>query len=153
VRFYLFDRVLEAERGKRMVATKVVDLMDEFFCDHYPLRPVMPATMVLEAIAQASGMLNNYNHNFAVEMVLMLMDGVRLYRPVTPGDRMTLEVNMVYDHPYGATLRGEASVEGERIATVERIAFAHEAVKDPKLIEINRDRFVYQSGGFGLAKE
>jgi 3-hydroxyacyl-[acyl-carrier-protein] dehydratase len=153
VRFFLFDRIVLAERGKRMVAIKLVDLMDDFFSDHFSLRPVMPATMVMEALAQTSGMLNNLNHDFAVEMVLILMDGVRLHRTVRPGDVLTLTAQMVYDHPYGATLSGEARVDQQLVASAERIAFAHSAVTDPNLIRSNRERFDYQSGGFPAARE
>ena len=153
MRFFLFDRIVHAERGKRMVAIKLVDLMDEFFSDHFSLCPVMPATMIIEAMAQTSGMLNNLNHDFAVEMVLILMDGVRLYGPVRPGDMLTLTAQMVYDHPYGATMSGEARVDNRVVASAERIAFAHGEVTNPDLIRTNRERFQYQSGGFVPAQE
>jgi 3-hydroxymyristoyl/3-hydroxydecanoyl-(acyl carrier protein) dehydratase len=148
MRFYLFDRVVEAERGKRMTATKLVDLTDEYFNSHYTRQPVMPATMLMEAMAQTGGMLNNLNHDFTVEMVLILMGGVRLYRPVRAGELLTVTARMVYDHPYGATLSAEARVEAEVVAAAERIAFAHSVVTDPDLIRINRERFNYQSGTF-----
>ncbi len=153
MRFLLFDRIIEAERGKRMRATKLVNLMDGYFVAHYPRQAVMPASLLLEALAQVGGMLNLLNHNFEVEMVLMLVDGVRLHRQVRQGEPVTLEVQMLYDHPYGATMRAEAWVHDVRIATVERMVYAHEVTTDPKKIQNNRDRFNYQSGGWTLPED
>jgi 3-hydroxyacyl-[acyl-carrier-protein] dehydratase len=146
VRFFLFDRVVEVERGRRMVAVKTVGLMDGYLEDHFPREAVLPATSLIEALAQAAGMLNSFNHAFAVEMVLMLVDGVELHRPIHAGEVLTLEVTMIYDHPYGATLRAEARAEAEVVAIAERIVFAHEVTEDPVKIGRARERFRYQAG-------
>lgn len=148
MRFLFFDRIVEAERGKRMRATKLVTLMDGYFLDHYPRRAVMPASLIIESLAQVGGMLNFLNHDFAVEMVLVLVNGARTLRQVGQGELLTLDVQMLYDHPYGATMRGEARVGDSLVITVDRIAYAHESITDPSLIRTNRDRFIYQSGGF-----
>jgi 3-hydroxyacyl-[acyl-carrier-protein] dehydratase len=153
VRFFLFDRIVFAKRSNRLQAIKLVDLMDESFSDHFPLKATMPSTLIIEALAQAGGMLNALNHDFAAEMVLMLVDGVRIYRQVYQGELLSLVVSMQYEHPYGATLQGEAYVGDELIAKIERIAFAHEIVDDPERIKTNRERFRYQSGGFTLIEE
>lgn len=148
MRFYLFDRIDEAERGKRITAVKAVTVMDAYFGHHYRHRAVMPATMLIEMLAQLGGFLNELNHDFRVRMVLMLVDGVRIHRQVRPGDRLELEVLMMYDHPYGATMRGEATVDGASVITAERIVYAHEKVDDPIHIRDHRARFNYQSGGY-----
>lgn len=148
VRFFLFDRIVSAERGRRMEVVKLVNLSDGFFVDHYPLRPVMPGTLLIEAMAQAGGMLNFLNHDFGVEMVLALVDGVRLGRPVVQGDRLEIGVDMMYDHPYGATMRSSIHVDGETVATADRIVYAHDVVEDPGKIRLNRERFDYQCGGW-----
>jgi len=153
VRFLLFDRIVEAERGKRMRATKLVTLADGCFVDHYPRRAVMPAALIIESLAQVGGMLNLYNHNFAVEMVLMLVDGVRVVRQVGQGESLALEVQMLYDHPYGATMRAEARVGDGLVVTVARMVYAHANTADPSAIRTNRDRFAYQSGGWALPED
>jgi 3-hydroxyacyl-[acyl-carrier-protein] dehydratase len=150
MRFYLFDKVIAAERGKMMVATKLVNLMDTYFEGHYRQQPIMPATLIIEALAQVGGMLNTLNHNGAVEMVLMLVDGVKMTRPTRQGDLLTLEIKMIYDHPYGATMSGVAYIGDEVIATADRIVFAHEITTDPKKIAMCRERFYYQTGGYSL---
>jgi 3-hydroxyacyl-[acyl-carrier-protein] dehydratase len=146
VRFLLFDRITEAERGRRMQAVKLVSLTDGALADHYPRRAVLPATLVVEAMAQLGGMLHALNHDFSVEMLLVLVDRVKLSRPVLHGETLTLDVRSEYDHPYGATMYGEASVDGEVVATVGRIVYAHELITDPKRIQLARDRFAYQGG-------
>jgi len=150
VRFLFLDQIIDAERGKRMRAMKFVNLMDGYLVEHYPRQAVMPASLLLESLAQVGGMLNLLNHNFAVEMVLMLVDGVRIRRQVRQGEPLTLEVEMLYDHPYGATMRAEARVADTLVATVERMVYAHEVITDPSKIKINRERFAYQSGGWAL---
>jgi 3-hydroxymyristoyl/3-hydroxydecanoyl-(acyl carrier protein) dehydratase len=148
VRFLFFDRIVDAERGKRMRALKHVTLMDGYLDAHFPRQAVMPGTLLMESLAQVGGMLNLLNHNFTVEMVLMLVDGVRLRRQVRQGEPLTLEVQMLYDHPYGATMRAEARVSDDVVATIDRMVYAHKVVTDPAKIKNNRDRFDYQSGGW-----
>jgi 3-hydroxyacyl-[acyl-carrier-protein] dehydratase len=146
VRFLLFDRILDAERGRYIKASKLVNLADGHLAEHYPRSPVFPASLVVEGLAQLGGMLNFLNHDFAVEMVLMLVDGARVTRAVRQGDLGTLEVRMLYDHPYGATMQGHAAVDGDTVATVARIVYAHERVTDPRIVRVNRKRFDYQGG-------
>lgn len=151
MRFFLFDRILTAESGRRMEAVKLVNLQDGFFACHYPRKAVMPATMLVEAMAQVGGMLNFLTHDFAVEMVLALVDGVRFGRSVVQGDLLMIHVEMMRDHPYGATMRGGVHIDGDEVAASDRIVFAHEEATDPATILLNRKRFAYQGGGWGDA--
>jgi 3-hydroxyacyl-[acyl-carrier-protein] dehydratase len=146
MRFLLFDRVVVVEPRKRLTAVKLFNLMDGSSGDHYPYQPVLPASLVVEALAQVGGMLNLLNHDFAVDMVLMMVEGARMPHQARQGDLLTLEVTMLYDHTYGATMSGVARAGELTIATVERIFFAHELVTAESIIERNRTRFAYQSG-------
>jgi 3-hydroxyacyl-[acyl-carrier-protein] dehydratase len=146
MRFFLFDRITELERGRRMQAVKFVGLTDVALRDHYPRRMVLPPTLLLEALAQAGGMLHVVNHDFSVEMLLVLVDRVRFERPVVHGETLTIEVRSEHDHPYGATMAGEAHVDGELVASAGRIVYAHDTIEDPKRVELARRRFAYQGG-------
>jgi 3-hydroxyacyl-[acyl-carrier-protein] dehydratase len=146
VRFLLFDRITAAEPGRRIEGVKLVSLTDAALADHYPRRAVFPGTLVVEAMAQLGGMLHVLSHDFSVEMLLVLVDRVTLVRPVLHGESITLDVRSDYDHPYGATMSGEARVGDEVIATAGRIVYAHETIDDPKRMQKARNRFCYQSG-------
>jgi len=96
--FLLIDRVLELERGKRLVGLKNVSMNEPFFMGHFPYRPVMPGVMILEALAQAAAILAFDNidvrpddHNV---FYFAGIDSARFKRPVEPGDQLMLHVNL-----------------------------------------------------------
>jgi 3-hydroxyacyl-[acyl-carrier-protein] dehydratase len=94
--FILVDRVLELEKGKRIVALKNVTINEPFFVGHFPYRPVMPGVLMLEAMAQAAALLafdtlgttpdKNTVYYFAG------IDAARFKRPVEPGDQLIMTV-------------------------------------------------------------
>jgi 3-hydroxyacyl-[acyl-carrier-protein] dehydratase len=147
VRFLFVDRILELERGKRILATKTVTSMDGFLTEHYTRRPLAPATLVIECLAQAGGWLNLISHDFRVKTVLALIEGVRILRDVRPGDTLLLDVHMLYSHADGATARAEAWVEADVVATIERMLFAHEVDTGGTFVRQQRDHFDYINGG------
>jgi 3-hydroxyacyl-[acyl-carrier-protein] dehydratase len=151
MRFLLFDRVVEAERGQRLRAVKHVSLMDGALAEHYPRRAVLPGTLVVEAMAQLCGMLHAYSHDFTVEMLLVLIDRVSLARPVLHGETLVIDARSEYDHSYGATMSGEVRVDGELVASAGRIVFAHDTIADPQRVQAARERFAYQCGAGAAA--
>jgi 3-hydroxyacyl-[acyl-carrier-protein] dehydratase len=128
MRFLFFDRVLEIALGERILATKAVTLDGDYFTAHFPGRPVMPATLIVEAIAQAAGWLNFLTHGQSIRMVVALVEGVLLHRQVLPGETLELEARMLFRHPEGVTMEGAARVGEETVATVERLVFANQEV-------------------------
>lgn len=92
----MIDRVLDCEPGKRIVALKNVSINEPYFEGHFPHRPIMPGVLILEAMAQAAGILvfrtighkptENFDYYYAG------IDGARFKRPVVPGDRLEIEV-------------------------------------------------------------
>jgi 3-hydroxyacyl-[acyl-carrier-protein] dehydratase len=95
----MIDRVKEIEPGKRIVALKNVSMNEPYFEGHFPGRPIMPGVLILEAMAQAAGILvfrtmghkpsENYVYYYAG------IDGARFKRPVLPGDQLEIEVTIV----------------------------------------------------------
>jgi 3-hydroxyacyl-[acyl-carrier-protein] dehydratase len=153
MRFFFYDRILKMEIGKHALAAKVVALSDEYFADHYARRAVMPLTLLVECLAQLAGWLNVASNGFNVTTVLCLVEGVKAYRPVVPGDTLKLEVWMLYAHSDGVTVRAEARVESEVVVTVERIVLANKFANDSEHVRSERERFRYLSGGYPLAEE
>lgn len=95
--FLLVDRVLACEPGVELTAIKNVTINEPFFPGHFPHKPVMPGVMILEALAQASGLLAfataGWEPDDSHTFYFVSMDKVRFRRPVVPGDRLTLQVN------------------------------------------------------------
>ena len=93
--FLLVDRVLELEPGDKIVAYKNISANEEVFNGHFPQAPIFPGVMIIEALAQASGILGFSTVNKRPdEKTLYLfagVDGVRFKRQVVPGDRLMLE--------------------------------------------------------------
>ncbi len=148
MRFLLYDKILQIEPGQHAHGRKMVALADEYFPEHYPRRAVMPATLLIEAMAQVAGWLNVVSRGFMIGTVLGLIDGVRIYRQVYPGDALDIEVQMLFSHPDGATLRGEIRTGGELVATAERLIFANHKVQDENYAVRERKRFAYLGGVF-----
>ena len=94
--FLLVDRVLECEPGVALTAIKNVTINEPFFPGHFPQKPVMPGVMILEALAQACGLLAfataGWEPDDSHTFYFVSMDKVRFRRPVGPGDQLTLHV-------------------------------------------------------------
>ena len=97
--FLLIDRVLECNPGKSLVALKNVTINEPFFPGHFPRRPVMPAVLILEAMAQATGILALRSLNrlpSETEMYYFVgIDNARFRQPVEPGDQLVIEIDLV----------------------------------------------------------
>jgi 3-hydroxyacyl-[acyl-carrier-protein] dehydratase len=150
MRFLFYDRILEMETDKRMLAVKMVGLAEEFFTHHYSRRAVMPPTMVVESLAQVAGWLNVASNNFNITTVLCLIEGVSVKREVRAGDSLLLDVTSLYLHPDGMTTRAEARVGSDVVMTIDRMIFANQKMEGGEFIRRERERFYYLSGGFEL---
>jgi len=135
MRFLHLDRILELEPGKHIRARKNVALDGEYLAEHFRRRPVVPGTIVLEALAQAAGWLNLVTHDDAIRMVVALVENVRFHAPVHVGDSLELAAQVLFLHPGGATMQGECRVDGLVVLTVERLVFANQSVDPAQLSE------------------
>ena len=96
--FLLVDRVIECVPGKRIHAIKNVTVNEPFFSGHFPHRPVMPGVMILEALAQAAGILAFKTAGVVPDensrFYFVGIDGARFRRPVEPGDQLALKATL-----------------------------------------------------------
>jgi 3-hydroxyacyl-[acyl-carrier-protein] dehydratase len=123
--FVLVDRVTEIVPGERIVGHKCVSMNEPWFQGHFPARPIMPGVLVIEALAQIGGLLAYATEPFDAKTSLMYFLGIdkaKFRRPVTPGDKLDLEVAIVHHRTNVWKLRGEASVEGTLCAHAELLA-------------------------------
>lgn len=113
--FLLVDRVLEIEPGKRIVAIKNVTANEHFFQGHFPDHPVMPGVLVIEAMAQAGGLLvllddPERSHHVAY---FTGIEKARFRRPIVPGDQIRFELDVLRIRKTHSKIRGRATVDGE----------------------------------------
>jgi len=121
--FLLVDRVVRFDSGNSLVAVKNVSINEPFFQGHFPGHPVMPGVLVIEALAQASGVLTQLSIQNGPEQdplyYLVKVDKARFKRTVVPGDQLMLHVNKT------RMLRGmgfftcRAEVDGQLAASAE----------------------------------
>jgi 3-hydroxyacyl-[acyl-carrier-protein] dehydratase len=121
--FLLIDRVLELEAGKRIVAIKNVTINEPYFVGHFPHIPVMPGVLMIEALAQAAGVLSfetlGQKSDPGSVFYFVGIDGARFKRPVVPGDQLRLEVEIVRFARSISKFKGVATVDGQVAAEAE----------------------------------
>jgi 3-hydroxyacyl-[acyl-carrier-protein] dehydratase len=120
--FLLVDRVVELEAHKRILAYKNVSNNEPFFNGHFPGRPVMPGVLVIEALAQAGGLLTQLSNQSGTDgklFYLVKVDNAKFSRMVVPGDRLDLEVTLKRVIRNMAMYSGIAMVDGQQAACAE----------------------------------
>jgi 3-hydroxyacyl-[acyl-carrier-protein] dehydratase len=124
--FLLVDRVLELEPNQRVLAVKNVTINEPFFQGHFPGHPVMPGVLVLEALAQAGGLLTQLSAAAAGAVngeeklfYLVKIDNARFSRMVVPGDRLMLEVKLKRMIRNMAMYECTATVDGKTVASAD----------------------------------
>ena len=120
----LVDRVLEFEARKRIVALKNVTINEPFFVGHFPGQPIMPGVLIIEAMAQVGGLLMMHEIENPEEKVVYFMaaDKVKWRRPVTPGDQIRFEVDVLQIRWTTARMKGVGIVDNQVVAEAEMMA-------------------------------
>jgi len=113
--FLLIDRVVELVRMKSIVALKNVTITEPFFQGHFPEKPIMPGVLIVEAIAQAGGLLllTEVPNRDEMLMVFTGIEKARFRRPVAPGDQLRIEMVVRAWRMTAARLEGKAYVDGK----------------------------------------
>ena len=126
--FLLVDRVVEFEKDKRVLAYKNVTCNEPFFTGHFPGHPVMPGVLVIEALAQAGGLLTQLSRDPGAgdgqTFYLVKVDNAKFSRMVVPGDRLELDVELRRRIRNMAQYVGIARVDGEQVACAEILCAA-----------------------------
>ena len=113
--FLLIDRVVEFEATKRLVAIKNVTINEPFFQGHFPGYPIMPGVLVVEAMAQAGGiiMMAEIPDREKKLVVFTGIERAKFRRPVTPGDQLRIEVEVLSFRTRAGRIQGRALVDGK----------------------------------------
>ncbi len=120
----LVDRVLDITPGKNIIAIKNVTRNEPFFNGHFPNQPVMPGVLIVEAMAQAGGILMLYElENYSDKLIYFTgIDNVKFRRPVTPGDQIRLEVELTKVFKTTCKMKGKAYVDDKIVASADMTA-------------------------------
>jgi len=123
--FLLIDRIREMEEGVRIKALKNVTINEPFFCGHFPGVPVMPGVLMIEAMAQAGGVLmfNSLEGKETKVAMLLGVEKCKFRKPVRPGDQMMIEVEVLRLRSRLGKMLGKTYVDGAVAAEAE-ISFA-----------------------------
>ncbi len=128
--FLLVDRVVAFEKDVSLTALKGVTMNEPFFTGHFPGHPVMPGVLILEALAQAAALLACMSippEEIARKVTyLMAIDGARFRRPVIPGDRLELRVEVTKHKAAVWKQVGRELVDGQLVAEAEFLAMLAE---------------------------
>ncbi len=129
--FLLIDRVIEYSAFESITAIKNVSINEPFFQGHFPDNPIMPGVLILESMAQATGMLAFYSNKARSESgnvyYLVGIDKARFKKPVTAGDQLVIEANLTRElrgvYRFDATAKvNDSIVATAKFMTTERVA-------------------------------
>ena len=127
--FLLIDRVLEHESGSYLKALKNVTINEPFFQGHFPGQPVMPGVLIIEAMAQATGILSLSDMDEEYKNTLYMLVGIdkaRFRGQVLPGDALHLEVTLKRNMRGIGQYEGKATVDGKLVAQAELMCSAQQ---------------------------
>ena len=127
--FILVDRIVEMIPHERIVGLKNVTMNEPFFQGHFPGAPVMPGVLIVEAMAQAGGILAYASRGEDEEKELVYFMGIdraRFRKPVIPGDQLILEMVSTKTRGNVFKMSGKASVDGAMVAEAEIMAMTGE---------------------------
>jgi len=122
--FLLVDRVLSLEKSKSIVALKNVTINEGFFQGHFPEVRIMPGVLIVEALAQAGGILlfNSISEPEKKLVMLSKIDDMKFRKPVVPGDQLRLECEFLKLKSRFIQIRGRAYVDGEIVVEGQMLA-------------------------------
>jgi 3-hydroxyacyl-[acyl-carrier-protein] dehydratase len=120
--FLMIDRVTDYEEGKTLTAIKNVSVNEPQFTGHFPKMPIFPGVMILEAMAQATGLLAFKTFGAPAENELYYfasIDNAKFRKPVVPGDQLVIEVEFLKERRGIAMFNGVAKVDGGVVCSAE----------------------------------
>ncbi len=116
--FLMVDRVVEVERGRRIVALKNVTINEPYFVGHFPAAPVMPGVLTIECMAQVGAILGLLEESDIENSLVYFMgiDGAKFRRPIVPGDQLRISGEIIRRKTAIWKMRGQVHVGDELAA-------------------------------------
>lgn len=130
MRFIMLDRILSFVPGESASATKNIALSEDFFEDHFPLKPIMPGVLILEGMAQLSGLVLEEGIRKASgksqKALMSMVEKAKFRLPVYPGDRLEYECSVLSSNELAGKVKARAKRDGQTVAECEIIFSFHE---------------------------
>ena len=124
MRWIWIDRFIEFEPGRKATAVKNVSLAEEYLHDHWEAYPIMPASLMIEGMAQTAGILVGQARGFKEKVILAKITKAVFLDVVTPGDQITYQAEIEHVSPEAAATKGTVLKNGEPIGEVN-LMFSH----------------------------
>lgn len=141
MRFFMLDRITRWDVGRAAEGLKNIALSEDFFDDHFPRRPVMPGVLILEGMAQLSGLLLEasllQHHARSAKAILTVLERTKFRALVKPGDTLQYRSEVTALREDGGKVRATAR-RGDTVVTSTEMVFAFKQVDDPLLDEKRR---------------
>lgn len=142
MRWIWIDRFIEFESGVQATAVKNVTFAEEHLHDHFPGFPVMPASLMVEGMAQTGGILLGEKNEFKHIVILAKVPKVQFHGWVCPGDSIRYTAKLIDEREEGGSVECVAKV-GDRVVAEAEIVFVHLDQNDPELGGIDQKNFVF----------
>jgi 3-hydroxyacyl-[acyl-carrier-protein] dehydratase len=124
MRWLWIDRFIEFHSGQSAKAVKLLSMAEDHFAEHFPGYPVMPASLILEGMAQTGGILVGEANQFKEKVILAKVPRAVFHREMLAGELLVYEAEVQHMRPEGASVVGKVVVDGQVTAEME-IFFAH----------------------------
>jgi 3-hydroxyacyl-[acyl-carrier-protein] dehydratase len=128
--FLLIDRILDIEPNVKAIGIKNVTINEPFFQGHFPDHPIMPGVLIIEAMAQVSGILSFKSGATGNTIYFMSIEKAKFRQPVVPGDQLRFEVSVLQHRNKVWKFTGQALVDEKVVAEAEFTAMLSDEVRD-----------------------
>lgn len=125
MRFLYYDKIMTIEKGRSITGIKTFALSEEFLRGHFKKIPVIPGVIYIEAMAQLLGWLVIYSHDFTLSAIMSLVEDASLSPRLRPGITAEIHGEIVSTSQRDSLGRAWITVEGETIASINRIIYSH----------------------------
>jgi 3-hydroxyacyl-[acyl-carrier-protein] dehydratase len=146
MRFLLLDRITKWEPGLRGEAIKNVALSEDFFADHFPMRPIMPGVLILEGMAQLGGLVLEEGvrrrQNREVKVLMSIIEKAKFRQLVAPGDTLVYSAEVTAINEMGGKVAAQAMRTGSLIAECE-LLFSFHQIDNPHLEQCRREMLAF----------
>ncbi len=130
MRFVMLDRILSLEPGRKGTALKNIAMSEDFFDDHFPLKPIMPGVLILEGLAQLSGLVleegMRQDHGRKVKALMSIVEKAKFRSPARPGDQLEYDAEVVSANDMGGKVTARAMKDQTLVAECSLVFTFHE---------------------------